>query len=72
MSYTSDSKLDKPIHQKERELLLAGFSYAEVADALNVRHKSVSERNRLVYGINIQDAFRRRIDRNGIPNRYSI
>lgn len=72
MSYTADSNLDNPIHQRERELLMAGFSYAEVAQVLSVKQKSVSERNRLVYKINIWDAFSRRIAISGIPNRLSV
>ncbi|MBW2084468.1 MAG: hypothetical protein JRI54_00335 [Deltaproteobacteria bacterium] len=72
MSYTSKSNLNSPLHQREREMLLAGFSYAEIAQALGVRQKSVSERNRLVYRINLQDAFARRIERDGIPNRLNV
>ena len=72
MSYTSKSNLDKPIHQREREMLQAGFSYAEVAQSLGSRHKSISERNRLVYKINLRDAFTRRINRDGIPCRLNV
>lgn len=72
MSYTSTSKLDDPIHKQERNMLLAGFSYAEIADALGSRHKSISERNRLVYRVDIQSAFAKRIERDGIPCRLAV
>lgn len=72
MSYTSNSNLASPIHQRERELLLAGRSYAEVAAALGVKHGSVAERNRLVYGVNLRNAFAERIEREGIPVRLSV
>lgn len=72
MSYTSESKLDLPIHHQEREMLSAGFSYAEIAHKLGSRHKSISERNRIVYNIDLRTAFKKRIERDGIPNRLNI
>jgi len=71
MSYTKDSKIDSLTHAREREMLLAGRSYAEVAEATGARHRSISERNRLVYGINLRDAFESRVEREGLPNRLN-
>ncbi|MEW6213300.1 MAG: LAGLIDADG family homing endonuclease [Acidobacteriota bacterium] len=72
MSYTGESNLNGSVHQREREMLLAGFSYTEIAQATGGRIKSISERNRLVYQIDIRDAFVRRIEREGIPVRLNV
>ena len=72
MGYTAESDLDSPIRSKEREMLVAGFSYAEVAYALGVRHKSVSERNRLVYRVDLRAAFAARVERGGTPCRLAV
>lgn len=53
-------------------MLLAGLSYAEIAQALGVRHRSVSERNRLVYRVDLQAAFAARLERDGIPCRLQV
>jgi len=72
MSYTSESKINPAVAEQEVEMLKAGRSYAEVAKALGTRHKSISERNRLVYGIDIQAAFAARVEREGIPIRLAV
>ncbi|SRR5258708_35077614 len=70
MPYSLTSKLDPILEERERELLLAGFNYEEVAKAIGMSQAAVvKNRNRLVYRINIYEAFARRIEREGIPNR---
>lgn len=71
MGYINGSQIDSSIASRERELLLSGFSYTEVANVTGGRVKSISERNRLVYKINIWEAFKNRIERDGIPNRFT-
>lgn len=72
MSYTSKSKVDPAIAAREIEMLKAGRSYAEISQDVGSRHKSISERNRLVYRIDIQAAFAARVEREGVPNRLSV
>lgn len=70
MGYSIESQI--PTASVERELLLAGRSYSEVAAATGGRVKSISERNRIAYQIDIWDAFARRIERDGIPTRLNV
>lgn len=72
MGYTVDSNIKPAIRDREIELLKSGFSYTEIANITGARAKSISERNRLVYKIDIWEAFRRRIETNNIPNRLSV
>lgn len=72
MGYIDGSNINSAIASRERELLSSGFSYAEVAEITGGRIKSISERNRLVYKINIWEAFENRIRLNGAPNRLSV
>lgn len=72
MGYVNGSQIDTAIAERERELLLAGMSYTEVAAITGGRVKSISERNRLVYQIDIWEAFKRRIERDGLPNRLTV
>jgi len=72
MGYGINTKINPAIEQREREMLLAGFSYAEIAKATGARHRTIAERNRVIYRINIQDAFARRVERDGIPNRLNV
>jgi len=69
MPYIGNSKDKSTAYALERGLLLAGFSYAEIAQKTGERQKSVSERNRLIHKVNIWDAFAARCDREGIPSR---
>ena len=71
MSYTSNSNIDPNIATRETELLMSGFSYNEIAGITGAKAKTISERNRLVYNINIWEAFERRVERDGIPNRLT-
>lgn len=70
MPYTHETKLTVA-HQTERDMLIRGFSYAEIAAATGGRHASIKERNRLVYGIDLRAAYEARVERDGIPNRYA-
>lgn len=57
---------------RERELLHSGMSYHAIAALTGERVGTLKERNRLVYKINIYEAFRQRIEREGVPNRLSV
>lgn len=70
MGYTKNTKLT-PALQHERDLLLRGLSYKEVAAMTGSKVKSISERNRLVYGVDLRSAFSNRIDRDGIKKRHA-
>jgi hypothetical protein len=53
-------------------MLLAGLSYTEIANLTGARVKTISERNRLIYKVDIWEAFKRRIERDGIPERLTV
>jgi len=72
MGYKNGSKIPKEIVKKEIALLKAGFTYGEVAKKLRVKSKTVAERNRLIYKIDIWKAFEERIKREGIPVRLNV
>lgn len=72
MSYTGKSIVNTKRVSQEIELLSLGYTYAEISEITGGKHKSIAERNRIVYKINIWNAFRQRIERGGIPNRLSI
>lgn len=72
MSYQSGSNLNPAIAERERDLLMAGMSYAEIAAITGHRVKTISERNRLIHKVDIWEAFERRIERDGIPNRLAV
>lgn len=72
MAYHGGSKLDPALVERERALLLAGLSYPEISALTGGRTKTILERNRVIYKIDIWEAFQRRIDRDGIPNRLAI
>lgn len=69
MPYTRESKLSAFL-EHERDLLTAGFSYSDIASRTGAKLGTVKERNRLIYGVDLRAAFRARVDREGIPNRY--
>jgi len=69
MSYVGNNKANAERYACERDLLLAGFSYLEIAEQTNERQRTISERNRLVHKVNIWDAFASRCKREGIPCR---
>ena len=72
MAYTAETQIKPEVRDRERELLLSGLSYKQVAAITGQREKTISERNRLIHKINIQAAFARRIERDGIPNRLDV
>lgn len=72
MSYTGKSVINSAIAHREIELLQQGLSYKAVAEIVGARVGSLKERNRLVYRVDIYQAFRERIARDGIPNQLSV
>lgn len=72
MGYKADSQFNFATKERERELLLAGMNYMEIAQITGVKHKTIAERNRIIHRVNIQAAFAQRIERDGIPNRLSV
>lgn len=72
MAYTGERLLKSDIAQQEIKLLKNGFSYKRVSKITGTKIGTLKERNRLVYNIDIYSAFRKRIDRNGIPQSLSV
>jgi len=72
MNYNTKPTFRNPIYQKEYNLLHAGFSYAETARITGTPITSLMQRNRKVYKINLRRAFKRKLKREGIPDRLSI
>ena len=72
MGYTSGSKINPEIIQRETNLLRSGFNYAEVSRITGTKLKTVAERNRIIYKVNLWDAFKRRIEREGIKSRLRV
>jgi hypothetical protein len=72
MSYTGSAISANPIAQQEIHLLNEGLSYHAVAAITGTRVATLKERNRLAYHVDIYAAFRKRIERDGIPNRLSV
>src|SRR3990167_5597312 len=58
--------------KRERELLLAGFSYSKIAESTGEKLGTIKERNRLIYGVDLRNAFRTRMEREGIKSRNVI
>ena len=71
MPYTKKTNIS-PIMKKERKLLSAGFLYFEIAKTTREKIGTIKERNRLIYRVNLRDAFRARIKKEGIKNRNTI
>src|SRR3990167_5913670 len=71
MSYTEKSNIN-PIFKQERDMLIRGLTYPEIAMFTNGRIKSITERNRIIHKINIRESFRKRIERDGIKKRKII
>lgn len=69
MAYSKDTNLS-PAMQAERDLLMRGLSYAEVAASTGAKINTIKERNRLIYRISLRDSYRARIEREGIKCRY--
>jgi hypothetical protein len=72
MSYIGNSKDNTFLYTLERNLLLAGLSYSEIAHQTGQKQKTISERNRLIYKINTRDAFERRCLKEGVPSRMPL
>ncbi|AVF42787.1 hypothetical protein AL486_18940 [Pandoraea apista] len=70
MAYTDKTQLS-PAMERERALLLAGHTYREIAQLTGARIRSINERNRIVYRVDLHAAFQQRIERDGIPSRYT-
>ena len=70
MGYGSKTKIT-PAMERERDFLLAGLSYAEVAERTRMKIGSIKERNRLIYSVDIRDAYGKRVEREGIKSRYA-
>ena len=69
MPYIGNNQSNASTYARERDLLLTGLSYLEVAQHTGERQRTVSERNRLIHKVNIWDAFAARCEREGIPCR---
>lgn len=69
MPYVGNNDANAAAYACERDLLLAGMSYLEIAEKTGERQKTISERNRLIHKVNIWDAFADRCEREGIPRR---
>lgn len=72
MPYTGERLLKTDIAQQEIKLLKSGLSYKGVSKITGTKIGTLKERNRLVYNVDIYSAFRKRIDRNGIPQNLSV
>ena len=57
---------------EQKKLLCEGFSFSEVAEKTNSYPQIVIQRNTKIFKVDIQEAFRRRIDRDGVPCRLDI
>lgn len=69
MPYIGNDHAHSALYARERDLLLSGLSYAEIAEQTGQRARTVSERNRVIHKVNIYDAFAERIRREGMPTR---
>lgn len=56
----------------EIDMLSKGHTYQEVGNFLNVSRNSVAQRNNKLYHIDIINAFRAKIEREGFPNELNI
>lgn len=74
MAYTRSSSniLLSDLAQQEIGLLNQGFRYDEIAALNGQRSKTIQERNRCLYKINMYDVFKMRVLREGIPNRLKV
>jgi len=72
MGYQGGVNTDAELLAEERQMLLAGFSYTEIGNATGRRVKTVSERNRLIHKVDIWEAFKRRVERDGVPCRLNV
>ena len=72
MAYTAQSIIDPVVSESEIALLSQGISYPEIAQITGGKLKSIAERNRQVYKIDVHAAFRKKIETEGFPCRLSV
>ena len=72
MPYKTGRNINPALFAREREMLLAGFNYSQIADATGSKRKTTRERNRIIHKVNIWEAFEQRIQRDGIPDRLNV
>lgn len=53
-----------------KSLLLSGSTYDEISKITGIPRKRVAEKNRLHFKIDLLQAFNKKIEREGIPNKY--
>lgn len=70
MSYTTETRVPPELAASEQALLSNGHTYGEIAAALGVRKLSVAVRNQIIYKIDVFEAFRARLAREGM-DRFS-
>jgi hypothetical protein len=68
VGYQTGSNIDPETAECEKDWLSQGISYPEIAGITGGRAKSIAERNRLVYKIDIWEAFARRVERDGMED----
>ena len=71
MPYNGGVNLDPALLAEERQMLLAGVNYTQLAEHFGCARTTVRERNRRIHKINIWEAFERKVGREGIPNRLT-
>ena len=64
--------IDTLIKAREIELLMAGKTPAEVAAETGATPGTIRARNQRIYGVDLQVAYRRKIEREGIPSRLGV
>jgi len=64
--------IDPALKETEIALLSQGISYPDIARITGGKLKSIAERNRQVYKIDVQYAFRQKIETEGFPCRLSV
>lgn len=58
--------------KRELNYLLYGYSYKEVAEFTGIEKQGIIQRNFSIYKVDMVDAFRKRIQHEGIPNQLNI
>ena len=71
MGYSSKTKVTAAMLE-QRILLECGYSYAEVAKMTNSYIELICQRNTRIFKIDIDAAFRARIEKDGLPSRLDV
>lgn len=71
MAYSDKTKVTAEMLE-QRVLLECGYSYAEVAKMTNSYIEIICQRNTRIFKIDIDAAFRKRIEQHGLPSRLDI